>query len=348
MNILIDINHPAHVHYFRNLIHILSKKGHRFLIIARQKEISQQLLQLYNLPYISRGAGKKTILGRFFYLFRANQLIFREAKRFKPDLFLSFSSPYAAQVAFLLRKPHIAFDDTEHAHLTHWLYRPFTKKVFTPTAYRHSFGTKQIRFEGYMELAYLHPNYFTPDKKIFQLLEIQEDTPYVILRFVAWNAHHDRGHRGISSENKIHAVKEFSKYARVFISSETKLPDALKKYRLNIPFHQIHHALHFARLLYGESATMASEAAVLGTPAVFLDNTGRGYTDELEKKYGLVSNFTESPSDQLKSIEKGISILRTYKSNSYISKRKKLLSQTIDLSSLMLDVVLKNEPISLR
>ena len=52
-------------------------------------------------------------------------------------------------------------------------------------------------------------------------------------------------------------------------------------------------AIASASLLYGESATMASEAAVLGVPAIYLDNTGRCYTREEEEKYGLVFNFTE-------------------------------------------------------
>jgi uncharacterized protein len=59
-----------------------------------------------------------------------------------------------------------------------------------------------------------------------------------------------------------------------------------------IPASHIHHFLAFASLLVGESATMASECAVLGTPSFYISPIGRGYTDEQEKKYGLVFNFT--------------------------------------------------------
>ena len=65
-----------------------------------------------------------------------------------------------------------------------------------------------------------------------------------------------------------------------------------------MPPEEMHTLLYYATLLYGESATMASEAAVLGTYAVYLDDVGRGYTDEEESKYGLVFNFTESIEDQ--------------------------------------------------
>ena len=59
MNILIDIGHPAHVHYFRNFIKIMENKGHKFLIISRNKEMEQYLLNIYKIPYIDRGVDQK-------------------------------------------------------------------------------------------------------------------------------------------------------------------------------------------------------------------------------------------------------------------------------------------------
>ena len=83
------------------------------------------------------------------------------------------------------------------------------------------------------ELAYLHPNRFTPDKTVLGELGVGENDKYVLLRFVSWNATHDAGHKGMSYENKLKAVEAFSKYAKVFISSEKELPDELKKYITN-------------------------------------------------------------------------------------------------------------------
>jgi len=36
---------------------------------------------------------------------------------------------------------------------------------------------------------------------------------------------------------------------------------------------------------------------VLGVPAVFIATTGRGYTDDEERRYGLVRHFTEDQFD---------------------------------------------------
>jgi hypothetical protein len=132
------------------------------------------------------------------------------------------------------------------------------------------------------------------------------------------------------------AVKEFSKYAKVFITSERELSPDLKPYQIKIPPEKMHDALAYATLLYGESATMASEGAALGTPAIYVDNEGRGYTDEEENKYGLVFNFTESIEDQELSIRKGVTLLKTPDiKHIWKKKRERMLSEKIDVTAFM-------------
>jgi predicted glycosyltransferase len=193
-----------------------------------------------------------------------------------------------------------------------------------------------------MELAYLHPNYFTPDPGILNLLQVKPNERYAIVRFVSWGAAHDFGHAGMSLENKRKVIKALSKYAKVFITAEGELPSDLEKHRIRIPFNKMHDALYYSSLLFGESATMASEAAVLGTPSIFMDNDGRGYTDEEEKKYGIVFNFTESPEDQEKAIAKAIEIIRQKDGKArYQHTRNKLLNECIDTTQFMINEVLK-------
>jgi predicted glycosyltransferase len=340
VRILVDIGHPAHVHYFRNFYKEMLKKGHEILFTARKKEVSQDLLKAYNIPFVDRGTGSDKAIGKFLYLPIANWILFKTALKFKPDLFMSFSSPYAAQVSKLFGKPHIAFDDTEHARLGRIMYRPFTDVVLSPDSYRGEPSGKQILFNGYMELLYLHPNRFKPEEKVLNELGINKDEKYVVVRFVSWNATHDKGHSGISIENKRKAVKEFSKYAKVFITSENTLPADLEQYRIKISPEQIHHVLAFASLFYGESATMASESAVLGTPAIYLDDEGRGYTDDLEKRYGMVFNYTESNEDQVKSISKGVELLKGSDiREEYAQKRGRMLEERMDVTEYLIDFV---------
>lgn len=340
VRILIDIGHPAHVHYFKNFYKLMSEKGPEFLITARKKEVSHDLLKSYGIPFIDRGTGSNSMVGKFGYLPKANWILFKEALRFKPDLFMSFSSPYAAQVSSILRKPHIAFDDTEHARLGRMMYRPFTDMVLSPESYNGELSKKQTLFNGYMELLYLHPNHFTPDVSILKLLGVERGEKFVLLRFVSWQATHDAGHSGVSLENKRKAVEEFSKYSRVFISSEAELPEDLEPYRISIPPAKMHDVLNYASLFFGESATMASESAVLGTTAIYLDNDGRGYTDDLEKSYDLVHNFIESNDDQGKAIQKGIELLQNSNlKQETMVKRNQMLEEKIDVTQYLIELI---------
>ena len=81
---------------------------------------------------------------------------------------------------------------------------------------------------------------------------------------------------------------------RVFISSESELPADLEPYRIHIPIEQMHHVQAAAALFVGESATMASESVCLGTPAIYIDQVGRGYTDE-EAREQLLPMFRPAP-----------------------------------------------------
>ena len=331
MKILIDIGHPAHVHYFRNFIKIMENKGHKFLITSRNKEIEHYLLNSYNIPFIGRGKGEKSVFGKIIYLLKADYLIFKYALKFKPDIFLSFGSTYAGHVAFLRKKQHIAFDDTEHAKYEHLMYKPFTNVILTPSCFNKNMGKKQIRFDGYMELCYLHPNRFTPDASVLDLLEVKQDEKYVIMRFVSWNASHDIGQSGLNIERKHEIVKELSKYAKVFISSEGELPEDLQKYQIKTHPEKMHDALAFATLFVGEGATMASECACLGTPAIYVNSLTAGTLEEQER-YRLLFGFRNSEGV----IEKAIELLNTPNlKQEFQQRRQKMLSDKIDVTAFM-------------
>ena len=63
MKILLDIGHPAHYHLFKNFIKIMRKNGHIFCIIARDKEVTKDLLEANGDQFINRGKGYKGIIG---------------------------------------------------------------------------------------------------------------------------------------------------------------------------------------------------------------------------------------------------------------------------------------------
>lgn len=341
MNILIDIGHPAHVHMFRCFAHEMIQRGHCVLFTCRDKEFELKLLTAEQLEYVSFGKKHTSVLGKIWDLIRFNWKEIKVARRFKPDLFVSHGSITAAHASFLLGKPHITFEDTFNMEQIR-LYEPFSEVILT-SDYEHPLHSKRVlKYQGYNELLYLHPNRFTPNAAILQELGVKENEPYVVMRFVSWNATHDMGHAGISFENKRRAVESFSKFARVFISSESPLPDELQQYRLPTLPEKIHDVIAYASLIFGESATMVAEGAMLGVPGVYIDNTGRFYTRDIAQKYDLCFNYSESESDQLLAIEKGVDLLKHSASNEYKSKnRAQLLADKIDVTAFLMWVVLE-------
>jgi predicted glycosyltransferase len=121
----------------------------------------------------------------------------------------------------------------------------------------------------------------------------------------------------------------------VLISSEAPLPPDLAAFEVKGPVEQIHHLLAFAQLVVGESATMSSEAAVLGVPAVFIATTGRGYTDDEERRYQLVRHFREDQYDlAVDAIEK---LLADSPRQFGQTARQRLLEEKIDVTQWMVD-----------
>lgn len=335
MKILIDIGHPAHVHLFRYFAHEMQKKGHQILFTCRDKEFEIYLLNQFGFRFKSFGKKYKSGFGKLWGLLEFDVKEFISGSKFRPDIFLSHGSMYAAHAAFLLGKPHVSLEDTFNFEQIR-LYKPFTKVILTAD-YDHPLKSdKVIRYAGYHELAYLHPRRFKPDKSVLKELGVTDSEEYVIIRFVSWNASHDYGHSGISYENKIKAVNEFSKYARVFISSEKELPSELKSCQFQIAPEKMHDAIAFSALVFGESSTMAEEAAMLGVPSIYLNNNSTYYTKHLEEDYQLVVNYTESLSDQQVATKKGTQLLRQPEiKKEWKEKRDKMLSVKIDVTAFM-------------
>lgn len=333
MRILIDIGHPAHVHYFKNFAWEMQKKGHTIFFTCREKEFEKYLLNYYGFEFKSFGKKYKSLTGKILGLIEFDIKEFLTGIKFKPDIFLSAGSIYAAHASWLLGKPHITLEDTFNFEQIK-LYLPFTDIVLTAD-YEHPLKSKKvIKYAGYQELAYLHPKRFQPDKNILNELGVSENEKYVILRFVAWNATHDKGYKGITYETKIKIIKEFEKYSRVFISSESYLPNELNKYKIPIKPHKMHDAIAFSSMLFGESTTMAEEAAMLGVPSCIIYKHVTLYTNHLENKYGLLYNFVLNEIN--KAVEKGTELLcQNNLKNNWEERRQKMLSEKIDVTAFL-------------
>lgn len=340
MKILINIGHPAHVHLFKNLIWKLQNKGHIIKIVARNKEVSCKLLDKYGFEYVFISDAQSGLFGLSMEMVQRVLKFVPILKQFDPDIVLSLMDPSLAITAKVLRKKSIYLEDAENAKITSKLTLPLTDYILTSTSYKKDYGGNHIKHMSYHQLAYLHPNYFTPNPQILRNIGLNENETFIVLRFVSWGSNHDIGHKGLTLNDKIMIVESFKKYGKVFISSENMLPPELESYKISLSPEKIHHLLYYATLLYSESGTMASEAAVLGTHAIFCDYAGRGYTDEQEEKYNLVFNFHDEKTMGQKSLEKALKLLENQNLKlEGKEKRIKLLNEKIDLTQFMVDFI---------
>jgi uncharacterized protein len=331
MRIFIDIGHPAHVHYFRNFIRLMQDKGHEFFISARDKEVSLDLLDKYNIPYFNRGKGSSNIFGKGAYLLKADTLIYLKAAKFRPDLFLSFASPYSAHVAKMLRKPHLAFTDTENARLGILSFAPVTECILTPSSFHKDFGSKHVRFNGFMELCYLHSNRYAPNGNVLGEAGLKVNEPFALLRFVSWGANHDVGQTGISKESKVNLVYELRKRLTVMISSEGDIPAEIQNHKLQISAEKMHDLLSFATIYIGEGATMASECAMLGTPAIYVNTLSSG-TLVRQEKDGLLFGYRNFENVINKSSEL---LNNSSLKEEFQLRRQMMLKKQIDVTAFM-------------
>ena len=330
MKILIDIGHPAHVHYFRNFIKIMEAKGHSFFCIARDRDCIKDLLEFYKIKSVYRGKGSKKFLGKLLYAIKAYSLILRFSIRFKPDLLISHGGIYTAPIAFLMRKVSIVTEDTEHAKWSHRVSKLFNSVFLSPTSFYNNLSDRQIFFNGNMELAYLHKKRFKANSKIDSLLKINKQKKYVVLRFVSWDAHHDVGYTGFKLEEKIRLVNELSQSAQVLISSESELPEELLRYKVDILPENMHHLLENAELFVSESGTMASESAVLGTPVIYTNSLPlMGYLKE-EQEAGLLYHLLDFGDI----IDKANEIIKHGK-NTFSRNHKNFINNKIDVTAFI-------------
>ncbi len=269
-----------------------------------------------------------------FTMFKNDRKLLKISKQFNPDLFVSVSSPYAAQVSWLTGKPSIAFTDTDTAKLILSLTVPFTDAIITPDVFTKDLGRKQIHIRSYKELAYLHPNWFKPDLTALKWLNLSRGDKYVLLRFSAFDASHDMATSGLSIENKLKLVDKLEKHAAVFISSEIPLPGGLDKYSICIPPHLMHDVLYHASLFIADSGTMVTEAAILGTPAIICHPRSQelGNFNDLERNYGLIYNVHNPDNVLLKAIEL---IDQQRIKDEWFQKRENLIRNKIDVTAFM-------------
>lgn len=328
MNILIATGHPAQVHNFRVVREQLIKRGHQVFWVSSKKDIADYLLHAYGIEYTELKRPKKGLLAKAVTLLQNAWITAKVIRKNKIDFVVSRVNPGVVLGSFLMGRKQIGLSDTEAAGIYDLIFSKFLNAFITSTSFERTLRKDQIRIDANIELFYLHPNYFNYDKKeVYQLLKIPVNTPFAVLRFVSTKAFHDEGTQFISEKTKVEVVNSIKKYAEVFISSEDNLPPELQKHQIKFPYEKVHVVMKEATLFYGESATMASECAILGTPAIYVNAQTRGYTND-EQRMGLLYYYKTDDASQAASIDKAVELLENKNLKEDIKQKQMAFLQT--------------------
>jgi len=330
MNILFDINHPADVHQFKVIIKILKKK-HKVIVVARDKDVTFKLLNELNIKFIPR-KGSNGLIRKALNSLKIELMLLQIGIKNKIDLFIGSSGNiYVAHVAWILRKKSLLFDDTEHAKLQKMFSFPFASKIIVPSCYNKQFSKqmkkKVVYYAGFKETAYLSPKYFKPNKTGLKLKKGKN----ILVRLVSWNASHDGGHGGLKNVNKI--LSTLSKLGNLHITSELKIPEKFKQYKISIPTSRLHDLLASVDLVVSEGGSVAAESAFLGTPTIYVNDLKMGYTDDLKKRKLL---FQTTDENKILSLSKKL-VLET--KSTFKKKSIKLFKEQEDVNKFMISLI---------
>jgi predicted glycosyltransferase len=320
MRFLIEAHHPAHIHFFKHAVRVWQERGDQVLLIGRDRDVMKQLLAAYDwIPaeiVSSTGRGNRFPLREMLL----RQLAVAErVRRFRPSLVLSLMGSYT-QVARLLGVPNIIFTDSEFQSFNHRIAHPFATRIYTPACFWKPLGSKQRRYAGYHELAFLHPKRFSARPAVLERLRVNggpgalghtvgaaasggaarasalthpNPEEYVVIRTSAWNTLHDIGQSGLGPHFERLMQLLVPHYSVYIVPEGGQLAPRWAEHRLSVPPDEYHDVLAFAKLVVTEGASTASEAACLGVPSVYVNTTRRGYLEDQERRYQLVYNFTD-------------------------------------------------------
>ena len=327
------LGHPAHFHLFKNTANDLLEKGWKVRYLIKRKDVLESLVQSSGVDYeVVRDKERKTKskFGLAMSLLRMDFNVTKCLIRNKTDLLVGTYTPLLSKltgVSTIVCNEDDASVVPFFANLSY----PFASTILVPTTCDCGrWNRKATKVKTYQELAYLHPDNFTPNQSVAEKY-VDLTTPFIIIRFAKLNAHHDAGIHGISASFADRIVRTVSSFGRVYITSERPLEESLEPYRLRIDPKDMHHVMAFCSLYIGDSQTMAAEAGVLGVPFIrFNDFVGRiGYLMELEDVYHLGYGFTTDQPEQM------IQTLRELlemddRAGIYQARKKRMLEDKID------------------
>lgn len=273
---MLDLCHPADVHFFRPVARKLKKEGHDVLITARDKDVLLPLCEEFKLEFTRVGGHHGSLAGKILDLVDRSWKLARLASKSKIDVLVGFGNPYVVVAGKLSRRPSFIITDTESMGPAKKLILS-ANSTLTPVWYESLEGHKHNQSFWFKESAYIG--------RTLPNVNLEQD--YILIRKVAWGAAHDRKQKGFGELES--TVKDLQDYPIYLVTEEKDIKDLPEGVQL-FPLRpgSLHSALAGAKLVISEGATTAAEAVLLGRPTIYISSLRPGYIIKLHSR-GLLS-----------------------------------------------------------
>ncbi len=284
MKIIVDIIHPAHINFFKNALRILKfeyEVDYTLFVLPRPSVVPIIQKEYREIPFTSIGKYRSSLAGKIFCLIQRTMLIMKHLKDVDFDVVTSCGSYGIAQAAYFLRKPSVIFADDIEYKFALYSFIHFATRLVTPFQLK---GKKTRKYRGFKELAYLHPNYFTPNEEVLVEYGL-EPSKYVFIREVSNSSLNYSNLIQGQLASVCHYLRDID--LEVVLSLENKaLTNSFESQCIILkePVSDIHSLMHFASLTISSGDSMARESCLVGTPSIYTGGRIMALNQELEDK----------------------------------------------------------------
>lgn len=346
MRVLFYFVHPAKYHLFRVTINELMKDSSVDIVI-NSKDVLEELVKNEGWKYTNifpkgRNVSSKPSVVKSGFKFILTVLRLEKYLFFHQRYDVFVTDDALVVNGWWRKMPSYIFNDNDietiriNKILFYFAYRIISPRVTN----LGSFETKKISFNGNKALAHLHPKYFKPNSEILDKYNLKVDS-FCIIRVSKINATHDIGNQGISDEDLENLISLCSRFFKIIISSERKIDQKYKDYVFKGNPNDLSHLMNYATIVITDSATMASEAALMGTPNVLINSVGK----KCSVNQDLVNNELQYCFENYK---ESINVIQRLLENSELrnklkEKAKLYLDKCDDLNKFMLGIILNHK-----
>ena len=319
----------------------LLEEGFKVLLTVRNYDYSIGVARSWGIePLVVGEYGGANLSGKLESDAERVARLARLVSKRKVCVAIMYPSPSGARVAYGLSIPLVILSDSPHSVYVHRLTLPLADylvhSIFIPSKlfkrYLLDTYTKHLTFRGFDEIEYLGP--YQPSKELVESLGL-EPYNYIVVRPPEYKAAYYKGFRRPDVERVVSKLVEEG-YTVVYLPrypEQKKLVEGVRN--VVVPDEALPGVdlVAFAKAVITGGASMAREAALLGTPAATLYYQKLA-VDEAVKKLGAPLYHT--PTDRM--LEEFVDSLL----HGRISRRIPLVNQLERPSDVVLDIVVDN------